>query len=232
MPRQLVFDLPVRSATGRSDFFVSPANDLAVAQIDTWQDWPHRKLVLVGPQAAGKTHLAHVWAAMSNAVIVDADALADADIPALAARGAVAVEDADRIAGNAAAETALFHLHNLLLAECGTLLITARHAPSQWALTLPDLKSRVTATPVATLNAPDDALLAAVMVKLFADRQLQVQPQLIPYLLNRMERSFAAAQDIVAELDRVSLATNRKISEKLAGDVFDGLGGKSDTQSR
>lgn len=220
MPRQLVLDLPVRAATGRSDFFVSPSNELAVAQIDAWQSWPQRKLLLTGPGGSGKTHLCDVWAAAAGAAVVAADTLCTADIPGLAAHGAVAVEDADRIAGDHAAETALFHLHNLTLAEGGALMMTARALPHAWPLVLPDLKSRIQATPVATLQPPDDALLAAVLVKLFSDRQLQVQPKLVQYLLLRMDRSFAAAQHVVAALDRVSLASGRKISEKLASEIL------------
>mgnify|MGYP000182789881 FL=1 len=221
MTEQMAFDLPVRSATGREDFFVSPSNAVAVAQIEAWRDWPQRKLVLVGPEGAGKTHLAHVWADASGARIVAAGDLAGAGIEALATLGAVAVEDADRIAGDRAAEEALFHLHNLILAEGGTLLLTARTAPRLWPLTLPDLRSRLEATASATLEAPDDALLAAVLVKLFADRQIAVPPRLISYLVGRMDRSFAAAQALVADLDRRALETGRKISERLAAELLD-----------
>lgn len=221
MTEQMAFDLPVRSATGREDFFVSPSNAMAVAQIEAWRDWPQRKLVLVGPEGAGKTHLAHVWADASGAKIVAASDLAGAGIEALATQGAVAVEDADRIAGERAAEEALFHLHNLILAEGGTLLLTARTAPRLWPLILPDLRSRLEATASATLEAPDDALLAAVLVKLFADRQITVPPRLIPYLVGRMDRSFAAAQALVAALDRRALETGRKISERLAAELLD-----------
>ncbi|WP_212525370.1 DnaA/Hda family protein [Actibacterium sp. MT2.3-13A] len=221
MNEQLAFDLPVRSATGREDFFVSPSNAVAVAQIEAWRDWPQRKMVLVGPMGAGKTHLAHVWADASGARIVAADALPRAGIEALSARGAVAVEDADRIAGDRAAEQALFHLHNLILAEGGVLLLTARSAPRQWPLALPDLRSRLEATATATLEAPDDALLAALLVKLFTDRQIAVPPKLIPYLVARMDRSFAAAQALVADLDRRALETGRKIGERLAAELLD-----------
>jgi len=221
MTEQMAFDLPVRSATGREDFFVSPSNAVAVAQIEAWRDWPQRKLVLVGPEGAGKTHLAHVWAAASGAEIIAAADLPGAGIEALAAHGAVAVEDADQIAGDRAAEEALFHLHNLILAEGGALMLTARTAPRQWPLVLPDLRSRLEATASATLEAPDDALLAAVLVKLFADRQIAVPPRLISYLVGRMDRSFAAAQALVADLDRRALETGRKISERLAAELLD-----------
>jgi chromosomal replication initiation ATPase DnaA len=221
MTEQMAFDLPVRSATGREDFFISPSNAVAVAQIEAWRDWPQRKLVLVGPEGAGKTHLAHVWADASGAQIVAATDLAGAGIEALATQGAVAVEDADRIAGDRAAEEALFHLHNLVLAEGGTLLLTARSAPRQWPLSLPDLRSRLEATASATLEAPDDALLAALLVKLFTDRQISVPPRLIAYLVGRMDRSFAAAQALVAALDRRALETGRKISERLAAELLD-----------
>ena len=142
MGEQLGLKLPARTARGREDFFVAPSNRMALAMIDAWRNWPQGKLLLMGPGCAGKTHLAHVWAADSGARIVAAADLADADIPALA-QTPVAVEDADRIAGDPASEEALFHLHNLVLAEGHSLLVTAAAQPQHWGLTLPDLQSRV-----------------------------------------------------------------------------------------
>lgn len=222
MARQLAFELPVRPARGRDAFFVSSANALAVAQVEGWRDWPHRKLLLIGPTGAGKTHLAHVWAGLTDAQVIPAETLAKADLPALADGAmAVAVDGADRIAGARADEAALFHLHNLLQAEGGTLLLTARTPPRDWPLVLPDLASRMQGTATAHLDPPDDALLSAVLVKLFADRQLAVTPGLIEYLTGRMERTFDAAQQIVAAIDRESLATGRKPGVKLARQVLD-----------
>lgn len=219
-PQQLSFDLPVRPALGREDFFVSSANAEAVAMIESWQTWPARKLVLAGPTGSGKTHLTHVWAALSGARIVAASALAEADIPTLAARP-VAVEDADQAAGFRAAEEALFHLHNLTLAEGHTILFTAERPPHQWSLTLPDLLSRMQGTLLTQLRAPDDALLAAVLTKLFADRQITPSPDTVPYLARRIDRSFAAAQNVVAALDGAALAERRAITRAFAAQVLD-----------
>ncbi|MFZ1348065.1 MAG: chromosomal replication initiator DnaA, partial [Tabrizicola sp.] len=169
MTRQLAFDLPGLQALTREHFFVAPSNALALQTVDAWRDWPGRKLLLVGPEGAGKTHLAHIWAALADAVILPAETLAGADIASLAGR-AVVVENADRIG---AAEAQLFHLHNLATTN-GALLLTARTPPRDWGLTLPDLTSRMQATHLARLDAPDDALLSAVLVKLFADRQVAV----------------------------------------------------------
>ena len=222
MARQLSFDLPVRTARSREDFFVSPANAAAVGLIEAWQGWPARKLVLSGPTGAGKTHLAHVWAMQANARIVDAASLPAQDIPALAT-GNIAIEDAECIAGNRPAEEALFHLHNLTLAEGHSLLLTARTAPNRWGLGLPDLASRMEATTLAELSPPDDALLMAVMMKLFTDRQLNPAPGVLPYLTRRIDRSFAAAQQVVAALDAAALDTGRAINTGLARQVLDNL---------
>lgn len=222
MSEQLTFDLPQRTAQGRDDFFVSPANALAVAQMDDWQNWPQRKLVLVGPEGAGKTHLTHVWADICGARVINGADILTTDVASLAGGGAVAVENADRIFGPKS-EATLFHLHNLVLAEGGTLLLTARMSPRQWPLALPDLKSRMEATATATLEAPDDALLSALLVKLFTDRQLQVNPTLIPYLVGRMERSFGDAQRLVAALDAAALRENRAVTRGLAAQVLDNL---------
>lgn len=218
--RQLAFDLPPQEAWRREDFFVSPANALALSTVDGWTNWPLRKLMLIGPEGSGKTHLAHLWADQTGAVIIPARALPGADLPDLAALGAVVVEDAEGAAGKAEAETALFHLHNMLSGN-GHLLITSRHAVRDLGLTLPDLRSRLEAASVARLEAPDDSLLSAVLVKLFADRQVAVPMALIPWLVSRMERSLAAARQLVAALDAQALAEARPISRAMAAALLD-----------
>lgn len=213
MAEQLSFDLPARTALGRDDFFVSSSNALAVAMIDG--DWPGGKLLLSGPVKSGKTHLAHVWAAQSGAQIVPAADLTEDRVPALAL-GPVVVEDVDRIADDPTAQAALFHLHNLVLASGHRLMMTGRGAPHRWGLSLPDLQSRIQGTQVAELQPPDDLLLSALLAKLFNDRQIMPKPNVIPYLVGHMDRSFEAATAIVEELDKLSLREARNMSRPLA----------------
>ncbi|MDK3074949.1 DnaA/Hda family protein [Sedimentitalea sp. JM2-8] len=219
MAEQLSFDLPARPALGRDDFFVSPANALAVAMIEYPDTWPGGKLVLSGPAGSGKTHLCHVWAAHTGARIVKASATTERDVPALAA-GPVAVEDVPEIATDETAQNALFHLHNLALAQGNRLLLTGRPSPNLWGLSLPDLQSRVQGATHIALSPPDDPLLAAVLAKLFADRQITPRPDVIPFLLQRMDRSFLAAADIVDRLDRAALSQGRTLSRKLAAGLL------------
>ncbi|MEP1768642.1 MAG: DnaA/Hda family protein [Sulfitobacter sp.] len=220
MALQLGFDLPVRTARGRSDFLVAPSNAMAVAMIENWRNWSGAKMVLSGPAGAGKTHLTHVWADAAQARIISANSLHEDAVPLLA-QSSIAVEDVTQIKDDPAAQTALFHLHNLVLAEGHSLLLTGEGAVAHWGLTLPDLVSRMQGALEVSIDAADDALLSAILVKLFADRQLMPPPDVIPYLLNRMDRSFAAANRVVAALDRESLARKRPITRALASVVLD-----------
>ncbi|MCD9148864.1 P-loop NTPase family protein [Pseudophaeobacter flagellatus] len=215
MARQLSFDLPVKPTLGRDDFFVAPSNAMAVALLDPAFAWPSGKLVLTGPAGAGKTHLAHVWANQADARILSASSLREDQVPALA-QCPLVVEDVPAIAGNLEAQNALFHLHNLVLSSGHALMLTGRAAPNLWQLTLPDLQSRVQAATHAELQAPDDALLAVVLAKLFNDRQVTPKPDVIPYLVAHMDRSFAAAALIVDQLDNLSLSEGRTLSRPLA----------------
>ncbi|MBJ3762288.1 chromosomal replication initiator DnaA [Maribius pontilimi] len=216
MAEQLPFELPVRPALGREDFFVSSANAAAVGLIDGDARWPGGKLALAGPEASGKTHLAHVWADRVDGVVVAADHLARLNIPTLAGARHVAVEDVPRIAGQRKEEAALFHLHNLLLGDGGRLLFTGRDAPTRWSIRLPDLRSRLVGTTLVTLELPDDALLAALLRKQFHDRQLDPSQKLIDYIVPRMTRSGAEARRLVHLMDRLSLNERRPLSTGLA----------------
>lgn len=215
MAEQLSFDLPAVEALGREDFFVSPANAMAVAMIEAPQSWVARKLLLSGPEGSGKTHLTHVWAARAQAVILPAQGLAGQDIAGLAT-GNIAVEDIPRIAQCRADQEALFHLHNLTLANGHHLLLTGSGVPRHWGLSLADLQSRLEGTQMITLSEPDDQLLAAVLAKLFRDRQIIPRADVIPYLLSRADRSFAAAAELVDRLDALALSEGRNLTGRLA----------------
>ncbi len=206
---------------GRGDFLEAASNALALAAIEDPAGLPAGKLVLHGPAGAGKTHLAHIWAGRTRARWLRPQALAT-DLPGLMhalAGTAVVIDDAHRLAGTPG-EEALFHLHNHLQASCGALLLTARGPVRDWGLMLPDLASRLQAAAHVALSAPDDALLAAVLVKLFNDRQIRVQPALIDYLLARMERSLAQAGALVARLDARALALGRPVNRQLAQEML------------
>jgi len=209
--RQLPLDLGHRQALGMADFMVAASNAAAVAWLDRWPDWPAPCVVLTGPAGSGKTHLAQVFRARSGALPLDAPTLLSGHLPSLLGGApAVILEEAA-----AAPERPFLHLYNLVAERGLRLLATARLPPSRWSIGLADLRSRLLAAPLAELAAPDDALLAMVLVKLFADRQLRIGEEVIAYLLPRLERSFAAAQSIVAALDRRALAAGRPVTVPL-----------------
>lgn len=226
---QLPLPLPSRRALGRDDFIVSPANGEALALIENWSRWPGGRLAISGPAGAGKTHLVHVWRALSGAETVAAVELAPDAAAALAGSGRVAVEDADRLADlppqvRDQAEAGLFHLHNLLGGAGGALLVTGRTAPARWETKLADLASRLAAIPHVAIGAPDDALLSSVLDKLLADRQIRAGAGLVAFLVNRIERSFAAAEAVVAMLDARSLERRAEVSIPFARRVLDEVG--------
>jgi chromosomal replication initiation ATPase DnaA len=218
-PRQLTLDLDHAESYARDDFLGGPSNTAALTLIDGWPDWPNQVVVLIGPEGSGKSHLAAIWAAQAGARCVAARALSDTDVPAALATGALVVEDA---AESGFDETALFHLLNLAREEGAHVLITARTAPAAWTVRTPDLASRLKVLPVVALAPPDDALLRAVLVKLFADRQLAVDEPLIGYVATRIGRSFADARAAVATLDEEAMRRKRPLTRALAAEVLRG----------
>jgi chromosomal replication initiation ATPase DnaA len=227
MTAQFTFDFPHRPAFGADDFLVAPSNETAIAWLDRWPDWPGPALVLHGPPGCGKTHLAHVWQARSGAPSLDAAALTIATVPdLLGAATAVVVDGAER-----AAERPLLHLANLVAERGGHLLLTAPEPPSRWRTVLPDLRSRLLAMPAIEVRPPDDALIGAVLLKLFADRQLTVGEDVVAFLIRHMERSFAAARRLVAAVDQAGLAEKRPITVPLVRAVLAQEAGQAGTVS-
>jgi chromosomal replication initiation ATPase DnaA len=214
---QLILDLPHRAAHGAEDFLVSDCNLAAVRLIDAWPDWQDNVQLLIGPPASGKTHLARVWQARSGARALTDNALDIGRIDSAARGTALVVEDIDRVGYG---EQALFHLLNLAREKGLFVLLTAREPPARFGCALPDLLSRLNGLPMVEIGAPDEALLKTVMLKHFADRQLDIDPKVLDFLALHVERSLEAAALAVAAVDRAALATGRKISRQLAAEAL------------
>lgn len=211
--QQLPLDLGHRTAMGREDFLIAPGNQDAVAWIDLWPEWPAPALVLYGPIASGKSHLGAVWCDQSGALKIAANELDEKNMRDIAARAThLMIDDADMLIGDVGREKALFHLYNLFREEKRTLLLTMLDAPVRRAFALPDLASRLRAAPCVAIREPDDALLAAILVKLFSDRQLRVSSEVISYILPRIERSFDAARRLVQKLDEAALSSKSDLT--------------------
>lgn len=214
-PRQLALALDHDESYARDDFLPGPGNAAALTLIESWPDWPANAVALIGPEGSGKSHLASIWANASGARTMSGRALGESDLLASLATGALVVEETV-----AADERSLFHLINLAREEESFLLFTARTAPTSWSIAIPDLASRLRAFPVVTLQAPDDAMLRGVIIKVAADRQLSLDDSVVRYLLSHVERSFAAARAAVIALDNEALRQGRPASRALAAELF------------
>jgi chromosomal replication initiation ATPase DnaA len=211
-----------RPALAEQDFLEAPCNARALAWIRRWPDWPGPALAVYGPAGCGKTHLAAIWRRRAGAVSVGPRVLRETSPPdLLAAAGACVIDDAEAVGD----EETLLHLFNLFAEAKGWLLMTSRCAPARWGVALADLRSRLGAIPAVAVGAPDDALMAAVLVKLFADRQLRVGREVVAFAAARMERSFEAARRLVAAADDAALAARREITVPLLREVLGRLEG-------
>jgi len=223
---QLAFDLAYRSALGVEDFLVSPSNEEALSLIDRWPNWQHWAVVICGAAQAGKSHLANVWRLKSDAILLDAPSMSIDRVQQVVAAKTIVIEDIDKgfgadcIDANRIDQQAFFHLLNLAREHQLSILITSKTAPGDLDITLPDLRSRLCALPMAKIHEPEENLLRAVLVKHFADRQLNVEPPVVDYLMAYMERSMGAAASVVDNIDKKTLASRRKVSQKLASEVL------------
>jgi chromosomal replication initiation ATPase DnaA len=214
---QLVLALGHAESFAREDFIAGPSNAAALTLIDRWPDWPDRVVALVGPEGSGKSHLASIWSERTGARFLSGHAIDSADLQTAFSTGALVAEDIEPARID---EVALFHLLNLAREERAYLLLTARTAPATWLVSLRDVASRLRALPVVAVAAPDDALLRALLVKLAADRQLDLDEALLSYLAHRVERSFSGVRKAVARLDQEAMRQHRPVTRALAAELF------------
>ena len=220
--QQYLLDLGHRTAQGREDFMIAPSNQDAVAWLDLWPDWPAPVLTIYGPIACGKSHLTAVWRERAEAHKITLEDLNSQSANDIVQTGThFYLDDADQAIGDVACEKTLFHLYNILKEEKRSMLLTMTRAPVHRAFAIPDLASRLRAAPAVAIREPDDHLLQAVLIKLFADRQLRVSPDVIAYILPRMERSFEAARALVEDLDKSGLQSQKRISFQMVRDILD-----------
>ncbi len=217
-PRQLPLDLGHGTGYSRDDIVVSAANAEAVALVDRWPQWPAPVVILAGPAGSGKSHLASIWREQSDASRVSPRRIGEA-VAALGARPAL-IDDIDAAPID---DNALFHLINAVRGAGSCLLLTARRFPSAWGVVLPDLASRLKAAATVEIHEPDDMLLAGVITKLFADRQVEVEPHVVQYLVRRIERSLATAMRVVERLDRAALEQKSRITRALAAEAVSAM---------
>jgi DnaA regulatory inactivator Hda len=209
-----------RTSLAGEDFLVSTGNRDAVAWVDRWPDWPAAALVVFGDPGCGKTHLASVFLARTHGRMLAHDPVADVPPDVLLDGASTAViDDADRLVA-AGIEEPMLHLYNTAVETGCCLLLTASQPPARWSIRLPDLRSRLNSCPLAGIGPPDDGLMAALVAKLLADRQLRVDQEVIGFMLTRMERSFDAARRLVTRIDEASLKQQRPITVPLVRSVL------------
>ena len=196
--KQLFLPLPYPDATGEDAFIISESNSRAAQSLKRWGAWPVMAAMLVGPRKSGRSLLARIFAAQSGGTIID---------------------DAER-----ANETAIFHAWNAAQSSRRPLLIIADSPPPAWDVALPDLRSRLVATPVLAINPPDDALMEALFIHEFARRSMDARPELIQWLIARVERSYVALVRAVDSLDQEVGQTRKRLSIPLARGTLAPLG--------
>jgi chromosomal replication initiation ATPase DnaA len=220
-PRQLPLPLPVAPSAARADLVEDASNAAALAWLDRQGDWPNHRLALFGPPGTGKSHMLRATAAARGWRLLHGSELTEA--LALVPAPGTALDEA-----GAAPEAALFHLINRSAEAAAPLLLASREPPARWPVALPDLASRLRATPAVGIAAPTGALLGALLAKHLADRQLRVAPEVHAWLLARIPREAAAVAAAVAALDAAALAGGGAITRPLARPVLARLFGDDD----
>ncbi len=223
---QFALPFPHDHSYAPEDFLAGACNEAALAWLEAPAAWPAARLAVHGEAGTGKTHFLHVFAVRHHAALLPASSIRRLVPPPAAA--ALGIDDADSVAD----ETALLHVLNAAAERGVPVLLTARAPPARWGFQLPDLVSRLRATPAVELLPPDDGLLRALLARLLADHQLLVPEKLQDFLLARLPRTGGALREAALRLDRLSLAEGGTITRRMAQCVVDELGARFDADGQ
>lgn len=208
------FALPLLHAPGFTDgrFVVARCNERAFDFVGRWPDWPAAAAALFGPPGCGKTHLAHLWRARADALLVEGREFAAKFAEARRSTRPLVIEDIDREPADAAREHLLMEL---LDHPRRPILFTGRTPPGQWACVTGDWRSRTASLLAFGIDAPDDVFLSALARNLFAARQLAVPAEVAELIVTRLERTPDAVAGFVAAADEKALCAKRPVSLRL-----------------
>lgn len=227
LSKQLLFDFTLPPTFKEWDFCVTGSNYQAFSWIRRWPQWPAPVMSLYGPAGCGKTHLGKVWQKKSEAEILTFSCLR-ASLASVLEREAPAylLEEGE----GPLPEEALFHFYNKVVREGRFLLILSQRPPSQWDVSLADLKSRLNSIFSVEIMPPDDILLQAVLGKLFSDKQIRVGADFLRLMTKKIDRSFESAIHVVGLLDHLSLKNRSPINSLLLKEALMFLDQEKKTQ--
>jgi chromosomal replication initiation ATPase DnaA len=212
---QLPLELGHATSHDEADFVVGDGNRLAFLHLTAWPAWPGPLTLLVGPEKAGKSHLARIWVARAGAGVPRPEELEG--LAGAGGTGPLLIEDVDRTGYD---ETALFHLLNQSMRDGRPILLTAREPVGSWPYVTEDLRSRARLATLLLVTPAGDIELAQMLVKLFGDRQIAVDPRVITYVAARMERSPAEAVALVDLMDRLALSAGTAVTRRVAAEAL------------
>jgi chromosomal replication initiation ATPase DnaA len=215
---QLILPLNLAPAFEAKDFCVSKANEDAFLWLMRWPNWPTRCLALYGEEGCGKTHLSHIWQKRTKATCFSSAYFNALPLSTLLKMSPFFIlDEADHIEKDAK----LFHLYNHVISVRGGLLLLSNNPPAHWLTYLNDLRSRLNAIPAVRIHLPDENLLSQVLLKLFSDLQVNIDVNVIYFLINHMERSFESARKWVKLLNARALSGRRNITVPLVREILE-----------
>ena len=216
--QQLALDITPEPVYTRDTFITGPCNHEALKWIEQWPDWPIRFVSVYGETGCGKTHLAHIWQENSQAQFITPEVIARFHPADLIKQSSAFILDIDEIPTE---EDWLFHFYNRLKEANGYLMVCSQTPPGQWAVSLPDLRSRLRSIFCLPVLRPDDRIMTEILTKLLREKGIAFKDDVIPYLVNRSERSFSGIYRLSQELDQYTLESKRPLTLHVAREVLE-----------
>ena len=211
MKDQIVFKFPDKSFYYEEDFCIGENNYEAYKLIKEWPNWTFKGINIYGPKKSGKSYLTKIFSDKTDSEVFEGGKINKDNLNLILNQKVLIIEDIELFNDEVFFQTIL----NDFISKNKFIYLTSNKLAGSISFKLKDLISRLNSLVAVVITNPSDDLFSQILTKMLSDKQINITPKEVNFILKNIERSYDAASKFVKNLDELSLLYKKKINTKI-----------------